>query len=153
MPFSFRDFCNKTENISLFVYELSSGRTSTMSLIDINSYKDGPIDFCGVAGLVLEFGDVLVGMKWHNSIVVVAGRDEHGWVLLFLDVVKWRPVDQEVECALLVWVAVFRLPEVATGELVEPKHVRHWHLWNSTSKKLRSLVRGNSNERTAIRSA
>ena len=150
MPFGFRDFSNKAENISLLLYELSSGRTSAMSLIDINSRKNGPIDFRGVAGLVLEFGDVLVGMKWHNSVVVVASRDEHGWVLLFLDVVKWRPVDQEVESAFLVWVAVFGLPEVATGELVESEHIRHWHLWNGTSETLRSLVRGDGDERATI---
>jgi len=150
MPFSFRDFCDKAKDISLFLNEVSSICSSAMSLINVDSGKDWSIDICDIACLILQFSNVFVRMKWNNSIIVITSRDKHGWILLFLDIVKWGPVDQEVEWALLIRIAILWLPEVTTCELVESEHVCNWNLWNCTRQKIRSLVSRCSNQGTSI---
>ena len=40
---------------------------------------------------------------------------------------------------------------MATCELVESEHVRHWYLWDSCGEKVGALVRGNRDQCATIR--
>lgn len=121
-----------------------------MALVDIHPDENGVVDVHGVAGLVLELGDVLVGVKWDDSVVVVCSGDQHGWVLLLSHVVERRVTDQEVVRSWLVWVPVFCLPEMTTCEFVEAEHVCDWHLWDRAGEEVRPLVGRDCDEGTSV---
>lgn len=103
------------------------------------------VDVLGVACRVLQFGHVLVRVQGHHTVVMVSGCDEHGWVPLFTHILQRRVFDEEIVGAFLVWVTVFSLPEVATGEMMETEHIGDGHLRDGTGEEVWSLVRTHGN--------
>jgi hypothetical protein len=87
-----------------------------------------------LAYLVLKLGNVLVGVQRYHAVIVVSRGYQHGWVVLLLDVVQRRVLDQEIIVAFFLAATVLGSPEVADCELVEAKHVRHWYFADHCSK-------------------
>lgn len=150
LPFSLGNLGDEGKEVGLLL-DVGFGRgAATVPLVDVDSHQYRVVYVHRVACLVLQLGHVLIRMQRDNSIVMITCRNEHRRVLLLLDVVQGRVVYQEVVGAGLVGESVLGLPEVATGELVEPEHVCYRHLRNGGSEQIRPLVGSHGDERAAV---
>lgn len=120
-----------------------------MASFDLNSAKKRTLAW-DVTGSVLKLCNVFVSVQGYNSVIMVSSSDEHSWILLGLDVVKWRILQEEVDVTLLISTSIIRGPSMTNSELMESEHVSDRHLTNCGSKEILPLIGSCSNKKTAI---
>ena len=120
-----------------------------MACIDLNSDEQRvlTLDF---ACVVLQLGDILEGVEWHDSVVVVCGECHHGRVHLLLGVVERAVLDQVVETSIFFTASEIRTPKVANRKLVESEHIVHWNLADNSSIQIWSLICASTDKKTTV---
>jgi hypothetical protein len=99
---------------------------------------------------VLELSDVLVGVERNHSIIMISSCNEHSWILLGLDVMQRRVLQQEVDVSFIICASIISGPGMSNSKFMESEHICNRHFTYSSSKEIWPLVGSCSNKKTAV---
>jgi len=101
---------------------------------------------------VLQLSDIFVTMRWDNSVIMVPSDNEHSWVLLLFDGVKWRIFHYKVNITLISWdTSILFTPCCTHCKLIKPKHICNRDTSDDWGKQVWSLICNGSYECSSIR--